>query len=152
MDKLDYDKLFSIAIEREISAHEFYKEVAERVSNQDAKDVFTQLAKEELGHQEILEKYKTDPTMVMKFNAPLNDYKVAEATEDTELSIDMIPKDAINLAMKKELEAVDFYKRLADDTDDLAAQEIFKNLANMELRHKHRLENVFVQIGYPEAF
>ena len=31
-------------------------------------------------------------------------------------------------------------------------KEIFENLVNMELGHKARLENVFVEIGYPEAF
>jgi hypothetical protein len=31
-------------------------------------------------------------------------------------------------------------------------KDVFNNLANMELGHKHRLETVFVDIGYPEAF
>jgi len=27
-----------------------------------------------------------------------------------------------------------------------------ENLANMEMGHKHKLENAFVEIGYPEVF
>ncbi len=152
MDRLEFEEIFSTAIAREIEAHEFYQQVYERVENDNVKDVFQQLASEEMGHKELLEKFKYDPTMIMKIQAPSADYKVAEATELPTLSIDMKPADAIALAMKKEQQAVEFYRNLAAQAADKAAQDIFENLANMELGHKHRLENVFVDIGYPEVF
>ena len=88
----------------------------------------------------------------MKIAPPAADYKVAEATELPALSIEMKPADAIALAMKKEQEAVEFYRGLADGSDDAEIKKIFENLVNMELTHKNRLENVFVEIGYPEVF
>jgi rubrerythrin len=104
-----------------------------------------------MGHKELLEKFKYDPTMVMKIEAP-PDYKVAEATELTKLSIAMKPADAIALAMKKEQQAVEFYREFRDRATERSIKDVFENLANMELGHKHRLENVFVEIGYPEVF
>ena len=152
MDKNAVEKLFSLAIKRELEAHEFYNQVATRTKNDDVKKVFAQLAAEEMQHRETLEKLQMDPTMVMKFVAPVKDYKVAEATEEPVLSIDMKPADAIALAMKKEQGAVEFYRGLAEQTEDAEMNKIFSNLVNMELAHKARLENVFVEIGYPEVF
>ncbi len=152
MDKLELERVFSIAIKREIEAYEFYREVSQRARDEEVKKVFTQLAAEEMGHKDLLEKYKSDPTMVMKIKAPSQDYKVAEATELPELSIEMKPADAIALAMKKEQQAVEFYRDLADRSTDSYMRDMFHNLENMELGHKKRLENVFVEIGYPEVF
>ena len=78
--------------------------------------------------------------------------KVAEATELPKLTLDMQPADAIALAMKKEQQAVEFYRDLSKHCADQEIGKIFENLANMELTHKQKLENVFVEIGYPEAF
>ena len=54
--------------------------------------------------------------------------------------------------MKKEQQAVEYYRALAEAADDRELKQAFTNLANMELSHKQRLENAFVQIGYPEVF
>ena len=152
MEQLEFEEIFSAAIQREIEAHEFYRDVSERVENDDVKEVFTKLAKEEMGHKELLERFRFDPTMIMKIKAPPADYKVAEATELPKLSIDMKPADAVALAMKKEQQAVEFYRGLGARATDKGTKDIFENLANIELGHKHRLENVFVEIGYPEVF
>ncbi len=151
MDQQQFEEIFSMAIAREIEAHEFYQKVYARVEDEDVKNIFAQLAEEERGHQEILEQFKHDPTMVMKIKAA-PDYKVAEATDLPELSIDMKPADAIAIAMKKEQQAVVFYRDLRDRSTEQNVKDIFENLANVELAHKHRLENVFVEIGYPEVF
>ena len=152
MQQHEFEALMATAIKREIEAKQFYHDVEQRVENEEVKTVFSQLAKEEMGHMELLEKFKADQSMVMKIAAPAQDAKVAEATELPALSIDMKPADAIALAMKKEQQAVEFYKGLAEGSNDAGVKEVFDNLANMELSHKNRLENVFVQIGYPEVF
>ncbi len=152
MDKLELEKVFSLAINREIEAYEFYRDVSQKARDEEVRKVFDQLAGEEMGHKDLLEKFKGDPTMVMKIKAPAQDYKVAEATELPGLSIEMKPADAISLAMKKEQQAVEFYRDLADRSTDASIGDMFRNLENMELGHKQRLENVFVEIGYPEVF
>jgi rubrerythrin len=151
-DKLELERTFSLAIKREIEAYEFYRNISQRARDEEVRNVFSQLAGEEMGHKDLLEKYKSDPGMVMKIQAPSKDYKVAEATELPELSIEMKPADAIALAMKKEQQAAEFYRDLADRSTDSQLRDIFNNLENMELGHKRRLENVFVEIGYPEVF
>ncbi len=152
MDKLDLEKLFSIAIDREIEAFEFYKAAAGKIADGPVKSIFQELSKEEYGHMELLEKFRLDPSLEMKINAPSIDFKIAEATQLPKLSIELKPADAIALAMKKEQEAVEFYKNLASAATDSGLKSIMDNLANMELGHKHKLENIFVNIAYPESF
>ncbi len=80
------------------------------------------------------------------------DYRVAEATETPLLSMEMKPSEAIALAMKKEQESAEFYLKLAKSAVDSKLQEIFRGLVNMELGHKTRIEELFVDIGYPEVW
>lgn len=152
MDKLEIEKLFSIAVDREMEAFEFYKAAAERVTDSAVKSIFQELAQEEYGHMELLEKFRHDPTLEMKISAPAANFKISEATQLPKLSIDSKPADAIALAMKKEQEAVEFYQSMAHAASDSGLKAMMTNLANMELTHKHRLENIFVNIGYPETF
>jgi rubrerythrin len=152
MESLEFERIIGIAVERELEANKFYSQVAERSAEASVREIFSQLAKEEMGHYELLEKYHGDPSMAIKISAPPSDWKVAESQPLPALSITMKPADAIALAMKKEQQAVEFYQNLSDTAGDSQIKDMFKNLANMELGHKHRLETVFVDIGYPEAF
>jgi rubrerythrin len=151
MDHTELQSLFETAIGREIEAQEFYGGVAAKVSDQAVKEIFLQLAKEEKGHEDLLAKLRSDPNSSLRFKPP-PDYMVAEATELPEISLEMKPADAIALAMKKEQQAMEFYQGLASWCEDEAMGKMYQNLAVMESNHKHRLETLFVDIGYPEAW
>ncbi len=146
------EELFSIATRRETEAYEFYSSAAKKIQDINVKSIFEELAREEMGHYELLEKFRIDPTLMMKIAAPASDWKIAESEELPKLSTDLKPKDAIALAMKKEQQAVEFYHSLSKASQDSGTRSMFDNLANMELNHKHKLENMFVSIGYPEVF
>lgn len=152
MNKIDYERLFSRAIEREVEASRFYTELADIAKNSAVKESFLELAKEEQGHKEILQQYKEDPGVGERLNIPVEDFKVAQSEEFPPLSSAMRPRDAMALAMKKEQAAVDFYRVLAQSSTDKELKGIFQTLSNMELGHKHRLETMFVNVGYPEVF
>jgi len=146
------DELFSLAVARELEANAFYSAVAKKSNDKAVRKIFEGLANEEMGHMELLERFRADPTLPMKIKAPSADFKIAESTPLPELTINAKPADAIALAMKKEQQAVEFYRTMAASASNSELKEIFENLANMELGHKHKLENLFVDIGYPEAF
>jgi len=152
MDRTQLDDLLTTAIAREVEANAFYRQVAERSTDPNVRTIFAELAAEELGHKSLLEGVRRDPNLIGRFFAPAADYKVAEATALPALSIDMKPADAIALAMKKEQQAVELYLELAARASDSEMVKSFNALANMERGHKTRLEDVFVQIGYPEVF
>lgn len=143
---------FDKAILREIEANEFYAKAAKTATDSGVRAIFTDLAGDELGHMELLERLREDPTLPMKMNKPAVDYKIAEEVDLPRLSIGMKPSEAIALAMKKEQQAMEFYSAMADGSPDGELKRIFQNLADMEAGHKCRLETLFVDIGYPEAF
>ena len=80
------------------------------------------------------------------------DYKVSETVDEPELSMDMKPADAFALAMKKEEEAMVQYTALADECPDAEKKRVFLDLAAMERAHKRKMEDAFVDIGYPEVW
>jgi Uncharacterized conserved protein len=152
MDPREIEQLFAVAAKREIEARDFYEAIAKKMTDTAVRDIFAELARDETGHFEMIEKFKHDPTMVMKISAPSGDWKVAESETLPQLNVKMKPKDAIALAMKKEQQAAEFYRGLAGRASDAGLKSMMENLANMELSHKRRLETIFVDIGYPEAF
>lgn len=152
MNTSEIERVFSIAITRELEANDFYTKVAKKATDSGVREIFEQLAKDEMGHFELLERYQSDPTLSMKIVAPESDYKLAETIELPPFTDSMKPAEAIALAMKKEQQAVEFYRALSASASDSQMKSMLDNLAAMELGHKHKLENVYVDIGYPESF
>lgn len=151
MNKSEFDQLLSGAVQQEVEAFEFYDGLSKRSKDAFVRDLFADLAKQELGHQEVLERFRDDDSLVMDFQK-VDDWKVAESVPMPDLSLDMKPRDAIALAMKKEEAAAKFYTGMAHSCKSPEHKNLYLNLAAMELGHKHRLENAFIDIGYPEVF
>ena len=152
MDRNTFEVIIGKAIEREIEAREFYSALAGAVKTDYLRGLFTDLAQEEQGHRNTLELFLRDETRLLQFVAPAKDLKISEATEDPPLTLEMKPADAVALAMKKEQAAVEFYSSFAAGASDPETKNVFVKLAAMESNHKHRLENLFIEIGYPEAW
>ena len=151
MEQSDFELVFQKAAAREAEAYRFYRDVAERTANESVKEIFLELAQQEKGHEELMWKFKGDATLELKFQA-VPDYKVAETLDDPEPTAEMKPADAIALAVKREQKSVELYRGLADTCTDAELKKVFENLANMESGHKHKLEKLFVDIGYPEVW
>ena len=152
MTETNINKLIDFAIEQEHAAYDFYKAASEKVANQGVKKTFQELAQEEQGHANLLEMYKKNKSIEDIFKRQTIDYKITETQELPELSILMKPAEAIAIAMKRELDAANLYRVLAENATNEEEKEALLTLANMEMGHKHRLENIFVEIGYPEVF
>ncbi len=150
-DSVNVNAILNSAIEREEESYAFYSDVARRMHDQAIKDTFQELAKDELGHKDFIKKCMKDQNLLRNLPVP-QDWKLAEATEGPVLSVQMKPKDAIALAMKKEQGAAEFYSKLAAGAVDSKYRETFKGLATMELGHKAHLESIFVDIGFPEVW
>ena len=151
MDRGKYEDILNAAIESEIEANRFYQQVAERVKDGYLKDMFLAFAREEDKHRRILEGFRNRPEHAVHF-AAVPDFHVSETVDEVTLSIDMKPRDAIALAMKKEEAAMKHYNQLAAACDDKEQQNLFLELASMEREHKAKMEKAFVDIGYPEIW
>jgi rubrerythrin len=152
MDREQLLGLLDIAIEREKEAYNFYSEVAKTFKDRGLVTIFTELADEEKGHRNLLESFKQNPEKHFQMEAPEKDYHLAEQTELPPLSTSMKPADAFALAMKKEQQAAEFYQDLAKRTSSDDVKELCLNLASMELKHKQKIENAYVDVAYVESF
>ncbi|WP_292407468.1 MULTISPECIES: ferritin-like domain-containing protein [unclassified Methanoculleus] len=151
MDSEDFQKIITFAIDSEVESYTFYKSVSERVKDASLKTLFLDLANEEKGHREYLQGLLVRGAKEMHFIAA-RDYKVTDAMDEPALSVDMKPLDGLLLAIKKELEAAQMYTRLAAASADAGQKMVFEQLANMEKGHKARLEDIYTNMAYPEAW
>lgn len=153
MDQNTYQVILSGAIERELEAHRFYQQVAQKVEDGYLKEMFRSFAAEELKHRDILQGFAGKVDMAIHF-VRVPDFHVSETVDapDMALSIQLKPADAIALAMKKEEAAMRHYTQLAEACTDQAQQKVFRELAAMERSHKLKMEKAFVDIGYPEVW
>lgn len=152
MNLTNINKLIDFAIEQEHQADEFYTAAAKIATNPAVKQLFLELAQDEQGHANLLEMYKKNNDLGAIFKSQVVDYKISETQDMPDLSISMKPSEAIAVAMKKEQQAAELYRSLASNAIDIHEKEALENLANMEMGHKHKLENAFVDVGYPEVF
>jgi rubrerythrin len=147
----DAKKIISMAIDREVEAYTFYRGVADKVKSAALKSLFAELAVEEKKHREFLQGMLSKDITKMKFDAS-HDYKVADILPSPTLSVDMKPLEGIVVAIMKELEAMQMYTQLANLAKDTETQLLFSQLANMERGHKARLEDIYTNMAFPEAW
>ena len=147
----EYKNIIKFAMENEVEAQKFYEEAAKKVENTQLKEMFSDFAEEEKRHREILKQVYISNRMGDYFHEG-QDYHIAEDMDLPDFSMDMKPADAIALAMKKEEAAMIQYTELAESCPEPDKKKVFLDLAAMERGHKLRMENAFVDIGYPEVW
>ncbi|MHB8138042.1 MAG: ferritin family protein [Smithellaceae bacterium] len=151
MNQNEFKKIISNAISQEIEAFTFYSTVSEKVKDANLKRLFTDLADDEAKHKRTLEGYLAKGFDKIHFS-PSADYKVADALPTPPLTPDLKPVDGLVIAIKKELEAMQMYTQLAKTSADEAEKNIFLELASMERGHKSRLEDLYTNMAFPEAW
>jgi rubrerythrin len=148
----DAKKILSTAIDREVEAYTFYRTVSDKVKDKALKSIFDELAGEEKKHREFLQGFLAKEGSSLKFEATKKDYKVVEALPTPKLSADLKPVEGMIIAIRKELEAMQMYTQLANASTDVEQQFLFSQLANMEKTHKARLEDIYMDMAFPEAW
>ncbi len=144
-------KIIMGAIDDEVEAYTYYKNVEEKVKDPALRKLFEELAGEETQHREFLETFLAKDPADFRWKAG-KDYKVADTLETPKLTEDLSPKDGIVIAIKKEQLAMDMYNELATLSPDAEQERLFTQLANMEQNHKARLEDLYTEAAFPEVW
>lgn len=147
----EYKNIISVAIDREVEAYTFYRNISDKVKDATLKKIFNELAGEETKHREFLQGLLGKGTAGMHFDAA-KDYKIADGLPTPKLSGDMKPLEGIIIAIKKELEAMQMYTQLANMSTDAGQKNMFTELASMERGHKARLEDMYTNMAFPESW
>lgn len=132
-------EILDFAMQSEQDAVDFYTSLAEKMQNEEMKDVFLQFAREEVGHKARLQKIKDEGLFDMEADK-VNDLKIADYVVHAGTSEDMEYRDALVLAMKREKAAFKLYTKLSERTDRPELKTVFQALAVEESKHKLRFE------------
>lgn len=151
MNKNEYKKIITSAIECEIEAYTFYHSVSKKVKDKNLNSIFSKLAEDEQGHRRILEAFLAKAPEKMNFSES-KDYKIVDALVTPPLTPDLKPVEGIVIAIKKELEAMQMYTQLANASTDAAQKNVFLELATMERGHKSKLEDIYTNMAFPEVW
>ncbi len=151
MKSNEFKKILLDAIDKEVESYTFYTASAERISDAALKTIFKELAEQETMHRKTLQAYLSGDKKELKFDE-VKDYKLSELIESPPLTTEMKPLDGLKLAIKKEEDAKNMYEKLAEASIDAEQKKIFQELAKMELGHKARLEDIYTNSAFVEAW
>jgi len=133
------EEILNVAIQREQDAHDFYMDMAKKAERPGMEGLFTQFAREEMGHKKRLEGIKQG-TRSFTPSKQVTDLKIGDYLVEVDPSATMTYQNALILAMKREKVAFQLYTDLAAETDDAEVKAIFEGLAQDEAKHKLRFE------------
>ena len=134
------EEILELAIAREEDSHVFLMALAARMVNPEMRNVFAELATEELEHKARLELEVVKIGRVVKDSKKRLYYETNDYAEDVGSEIDMDYKDMLTMAMQKEEASFRLYVDLASRVTNEDAYETFLALAEEEVRHKMRFE------------
>jgi len=121
----------SVAIYNEQSAFDFYTRLSDTIKNPSGKEKFKFLASDEKRHRELLEKHHTKISGGKKF--PFDPDKVK--TIQVEVRDNTTASEALDIGIKAEKEAYEFYRRNSEGSKDPEAKKMFLMLAGEEEKH-----------------
>lgn len=137
-------RILEFAISKEVESYHFYMAVARRVDTDNMREVFEELAAEELGHKARLELEVIKSGKVMTAQeepeaGPDSDYIVSK---DGAL-LDMDYMDMLLLAMEKEEASFRTYVALVAKARGEQTRELLLALAEEEVKHKLRFQTEY---------
>ena len=145
----DFSRSLVEAMQFENDGYHHYTTAAQRTEDPKARQMFGQLAEDELGHLNILEKELDNLMAGQKWvKAKFQPSDIEEILPHLSSSKDLVqsgqgsPDDlsALNLALEMERKAVNFYKREGQKTEDKNARAMYTRLAEMEEAHYNLIQ------------
>jgi rubrerythrin len=144
--------ILEMAMQMEIESQHMYSELGRQVTGDAPKDVLRQLVRQEQRHQRVLEQYQRGDLKAGTLSqAQVVDYKIAEHFDQPEISPDMGLKDLFLLAANREMRSHEFYVVFAGLHPAGEAKSLLEELAFQELEHKHKMEDLYTQVAFPQT-
>jgi desulfoferrodoxin-like iron-binding protein len=136
------DDVLNFAIVKEQEAEKFYTDWAQKIKDTWIKGIFTDFAKEEHKHMEILVKAKNGK-ILKSSEKRIPDLKISDYLVDLSPNSEMDYQQALTIAMKKEKASFKLYSDLAKLSQGTSLYETLLALAQEEAKHKVRLETIY---------
>jgi rubrerythrin len=132
------------AMEAELTGYNFYKNAAKNTSDEGGKETFSTMAEEEMGHfnflrhqySHVLEKGEYDLSKQLtkkgykNADSPIFSNEIRKRIKDAHFEV-----SALTIGMKLELDAMNFYRSRAKESQDGAVKTFYNELADWEEEH-----------------
>lgn len=138
------------AVANEESAAAFYRQAAGRASDPVTRDALEGLMRDEIEHKQLIEEFKNGARPLPE--GTTSGGSLIECLAVPDFAADMSPPDAFLLAAKKEKLAVEFYENWAKLYSEGAERDLLLRLAEIERRHKAKVEDLFTNAAFPEVW
>ena len=142
MEDKQFKEIIKFAIDKEIKAYDFYTSASQVAKYSGAKELFTDLAKEEVGHRKLLEKLDMEKIAKARIE-PVPNLKISDYMVDVEFKPNLSYADILRAAMKMEERSLKLYIDMKESNKDQDIKKLFTLLANEEAKHKLRLEKIY---------
>ena len=150
--KLTLKEVLEMAIQKEIESQHLYIDLSQKMRTDAAKDALLELARQEQGHQNLLEQYLRGELEGGALDCgQFVDYKLAEHFEQPIISPDMELKDVFLLAASREKASHEFYVGLAQIHPVGELKRLIEGLAAQEMEHKQRVEFLYTEVAFPQT-
>jgi rubrerythrin len=147
--------VFEFALEKEQLSEEFYRKLANSAPAKGLISIFSMLADEEHGHQQVIENMKNGttaevPDTILLTNAKTIFAKMRQSREKFNFGNSQV--DLYKKAQDIEKDSRSYYRQNATETQDPRHKAIFNTLAEEENKHYFLLENIIEFVSRPEAW
>ena len=138
------------AMANEESSAAFYRQAASRVSDPVTRDVIEGLMRDEIEHKRYIEEFMCGARPLP--TGTTSGGSLVESLDSPAFAAEMSPADAFLLAAKKEKLAVQFYETWSRLYPEGPERSLLLSLAEIERRHKQKVEDLFTNAAFPEAW
>jgi len=136
-----------MAIQLEKDGRAFFEEAAQKTSSKLGKKMFETLAKDEIDHLHTFQKMFDAITgtcdwqeMAQQYSPKIGKVPVFEEAIEKKAGVNPSELDALRTAMDNERKAIDFFSKVAEETEDPLAKKIFTKIREEEEYHYDLLQ------------
>jgi len=147
--------IYEFAMEKERHSEQTYRDMAKRTDHEGLRNILTMLADEEVKHYHTIEHMKartpvevTETSILDHARDMFEKMRKAAAKFDFEIS----EADLYREAAQIEKQSKEYYQEKAEEVEDPAQKEIFRQLAEEENKHQVLVETIATFVSRPETY
>ena len=139
--------LLNIAIQGEVNSQKLYQRGVDIAGNEEIKEFFRRLVKEETVHENLL--FNIRETELYDLSIPVDDPELFKAARDSHGSAAVAfdenwsIEEILSVAMKREFTAMKRYQKAAESTTNEELVTLFNNLSAEESNHHRTIEKQY---------
>ncbi len=135
--------LLETAMLKEVAAADFYREIAERISNKTGKIKFMELSHEEEEHLEALKRWYAKESGGKAFDPETACCRLDYSFPQGAVFDGASALEAISVGISAEKESVDLYTSFREEVADEEARKTLERLIEFEKGHVRRLQQEY---------